>query len=158
MARGEDEAADLVASVPIDPEVPDAGASRRALDPAVLFTVAAGGVAGTAARYGLGRAFPTAASTFPWTTLAINLSGSFLLGAFLAWLHARRPADRWLRPLIAVGVLGGYTTFSTAMVETSVLAKDGHVIIAALYAGLGVVGGLVVVALGLTVARRVVRC
>ena len=50
-----------------------------------------------------------------------------MLGAFLAWLLVRRPADRYLRPFVAIGFLGGYTTFSTAMVESAVLAKDGHV-------------------------------
>ena len=60
-----------------------------------------------------------APGSFPWATFAINVTGSFLLGAFLAWLFARRPADRYLRPFVAIGVLGGYTTFSTAMVETA---------------------------------------
>jgi CrcB protein len=125
---------------------------------AVLLTVALGGVAGTATRYALGRIFPTGAGTFPWTTFTINVTGSFLLGAFLGWLYARRSADRFVRPLVAVGFLGGYTTFSTAMVESSVLVKDGHAPVAVMYLVGGLVGGLLAVALGLTAARRVVRC
>ena len=141
---------------PVDPELPDRRV--RSTDPTVLLTVAVGGVAGTAARYALGRIFPTGAGTFPWTTFAVNVTGSFLLGAFLAWLYARRPADRLVRPLVAVGFLGGYTTFSTAMVESAVLVKDGHVPVAVCYLVAGLVSGLLAVALGVIATRRVVRC
>lgn len=144
------------ADPPVDPDLPDRRSRRT--DPTVLLTVAVGGVAGTAARYALGRAFPTGAGAFPWTTLAINVTGSFVLGAFLAWLYARRPADRLVRPLVAVGFLGGYTTFSTAMVESAVLVKDGHAAVAIGSLAAGLVGGLLAVALGVTAARRVIRC
>ena len=140
----------------VDPELPVTRARRAA--PVSLVAVAAGGVAGTALRYGIGRAFPTPPGTFPWTTFVINVTGSFVLGAFLGWLLARRPDDRLLRPLVAVGFLGGYTTFSTAMVESAVLVKDGHALVAVPYLVLGSAAAFVAVALGITGARRALRC
>jgi CrcB protein len=139
----------------VDPELAERG---RRTDPLVLLAISAGGVAGTAARYAIGRAFPAGAGGFPWATLAVNLTGSFVLGAFLAWLLAARPRDRFFRPLVAVGFLGGYTTFSTAMVESAVLTKDGHAPVALAYVVASLVGGLLAVALGVRVVRRTVRC
>jgi CrcB protein len=156
VARASDGAGDRDAQRRVDPELP-AGRARR-VAPASLAAVAAGGVAGTALRYGVGRAFPSAPGAFPWTTFVINVTGSFALGAFLGWLFARRPADRYLRPLVAVGFLGGYTTFSTAMVESAVLVKDGHAVVAIAYLVLGSATAFVAVALGVTGARRALRC
>jgi CrcB protein len=121
----------------------------------VLLAISAGSVGGTAARYGIGRAVHVAPGSFPWGTFAINVTGSFVLGAFLAWLLVRRPADRYLRPFVAIGFLGGYTTFSTAMVESAVLVKDGHAAMATGYVAASLVAGLVAVAAGFLVARPV---
>jgi CrcB protein len=144
----------------IDPELPPAGPAdpARRAHPGVLLAISAGGTAGTAARYAIGRVVHLAPGSFPWATFVINVTGSFLLGAFLAWLLARRPADRFLRPFVAIGVLGGYTTFSTAMVETAVLGKDGHVALAAAYVVASLAGGLAAVALGFLAARPVSGC
>ena len=139
----------------VDPDLPSA---RRRGDPRVLGAVALGGMLGTVIRYALGRAFPTASGAFPWTTLVVNLTGSFLLGAFLAWLLAHRPSDRYRRPFVAIGFLGGYTTFSTAMVESAVLVKDGHGLVALAYLGLGLLGGLAAAGAGIVAMRRVSPC
>jgi CrcB protein len=140
----------------IDPDL--APRRRGRAEPALLATIAAGGALGTAARYALGRLFPAAAGSFPWTTFAINVSGSFLLGACMAWLLARRSDDRFLRPFLAVGVLGGYTTFSTAMADAAVLFKDGHALTAAGSLVLGVLVALAAVAAGFGAARKVLAC
>ena len=71
--------------------------------------VAVGGVVGSLARYGLTDALPDL-----WTTFAINVAGSFLLGV----LVARRPPEHWSRPLLGTGVLGGFTTMSALAVQT----------------------------------------
>jgi fluoride exporter len=144
----------------IDPELPPAasGGTARRNHPGVLLAISTGGVGGTAARYAVGRVVHLAPGSFPWATFAINVTGSFLLGAFLAWLLVRRPADRYLRPFVAIGVLGGYTTFSTAMVETAVLGKDGHVAVAAVYVVASLAGGLAAVAAGFLAARPLSRC
>lgn len=88
---------------------------------------------------GLGLLFPEPAGRFPWTTLAINVSGSFLLGAVLL---ERFGPSRLPRPFIATGFIGAFTTFSTLTVDTTVLMKDGHQLTAA-YLVATVAGGLV---------------
>jgi len=144
----------------IDPELPPPGSpdALRRNHPGVLLAISIGGIAGTAARYAVGRIGHITPGTFPWGTFLINVTGSFVLGAFLAWLLACRPADRYLRPLVAVGVLGGYTTFSTAMVETTVLGKDGHLAVAAVYVVASLAAGLAAVVVGFLAARPVTRC
>jgi fluoride exporter len=61
---------------------------------------------------------------FPWGTLAINITGSFVLGFFLVWTTERVIADPRWRLLIAVGFCGGYTTFSSYAYETFFLAEQ----------------------------------
>jgi fluoride exporter len=61
---------------------------------------------------------------FPWGTLAINISGSFVLGFFLVWTTERVISDPRWRLMIAVGFCGGYTTFSSYAYETFVLAEQ----------------------------------
>ena len=89
----------------------------------VLLEVAVGGALGTAARYALGRLVPVAPDTFPTTTFTINVLGAFLLGTLVGWLARHRPDDVRLRALFGVGVLGGFTTFSTFAVETVQLLR-----------------------------------
>jgi CrcB protein len=86
--------------------------------------VGAGGFLGASARYWLGAWVQARWGTaFPWATLAINVSGSFLLGLVMAALLERPGAPRApeLRLLLAVGFLGAYTTFSTFSYETLAL-------------------------------------
>src|SRR3954463_13718444 len=78
---------------------------------------AAGGVLGALARWGIGAALPHDAGSWPWATLLVNVTGCALIGVLLAVLLARFPAHPWLRPFLATGVLGGYTTFSTFAVD-----------------------------------------
>ena len=95
--------------------------SRRKFD--IVAVIGVGGALGTLARYGIATTFPVAPQQFPWATLAINLSGSFLLGFMLAATE-RLPPNRFLRPFLAVGVLGGFTTFSTFAVEVVQLFRE----------------------------------
>lgn len=128
--------------------------SRR---PSVLAAVAAGGMIGASARYGLGRWVPVEPGRLPWATLTANLLGSFLLGVVLAVLAGRVPARRHARPFLASGVLGGFTTMSTYQVETALLVRDGHPTTAALYVLVSVVGGVALAAAGLAAGRRAGR-
>jgi fluoride exporter len=92
----------------------------------VLAVIAAGGVLGAEARYGVGVLLPHAPGTWPWSTLLINASGCILIGVLIVVITELRGAHRLVRPFLGVGVLGGYTTFSTATVEALTLISDGH--------------------------------
>jgi CrcB protein len=113
-----------------------------------IVLVAVGGSAGTLARYGLGRWAVVAPGTFPTTTFAINVTGAFLLGLILGALGRYRAADTTWRPLVGVGFLGGYTTFSTFAVETTQLVRADRTVTAAMYVVASVVVGLIAARLG----------
>jgi CrcB protein len=91
-----------------------------------LATIAAGGVLGAEARYGVGALLPHADGAWPWSTLLVNLSGCVLIGVLMVVITELRDAHRLVRPFLGVGVLGGYTTFSTATVETLTLLSAGR--------------------------------
>ena len=101
-----------------------------------------GGMVGSTARYALAQAIPTEPGHFPWATFWTNLSGSFVLGFLLILLLERFPPTRYLRPFLATGVIGAYTTMSTYLVETAVLIKDGHLATGLLYGIGSLVAGL----------------
>lgn len=95
------------------------------LRPDVLAVIAAGGVLGAEARYGLGILLPHPAA-WPWSTLLVNVSGCALIGVFMVVITELVDPHRLVRPFIGVGVLGGYTTFSTATVEALTLLTAGR--------------------------------
>ncbi len=93
--------------------------------------VSVGGALGAVARWALETAFPATTGHFPWTTLLINVVGSGLLAGLPLLPAARRRA--WLGLLLGTGVLGGFTTMSTASVDTFVLLDGHHVLMALAY-------------------------
>ncbi len=116
--------------------------------------VCAGGALGSGARYLVGSWVALHwGTTFPWGTLAINLAGSFLisvvmvLGLEAGWLGAD------LRILLAVGVLGGFTTYSSFNYETLALAQRGESGLAAAYVAATVLGAMAMGLIGLWMAR-----
>jgi CrcB protein len=119
--------------------------------------VAVGGALGALARYGVQLGLPHSPGAWPWATVAVNLTGCLLIGLLLAVLLARAPDHPWLRPFLATGVLGGYTTFSTFSVDAVQLVEAGRWPLAVAYLLVSVVGGLAAVVLGLGVGRRVAR-
>jgi CrcB protein len=96
-----------------------------------------------------------AKDTFPWATFWTNLSGSFALGAILVLILERFPPSRYIRPFVATGFLGAYTTYSTFAVESDLLIRDGHASLGIAYAAVSLVAGLVAVWAGILVARAV---
>ena len=127
--------------------------ARRA-QPDVLAVIAIGGMLGATARLKFAEAVPTAKGHFPWATFWANVSGAFVLGYLLIVLLERFPPTRYLRPFLATGILGAYTTMSTFAVETALLVKDGHPVTGVLY-GLGSIAvGLAVTVAGVAAARR----
>lgn len=118
---------------------------------------ALGGALGALARWAAAEAIPTPPGAWPWATLLVNVTGCLLLGLLLAVLAARSPEPAWARPFLGVGVLGGYTTYSTFAIEVVHLVDDGGVPVAAGYVLLSVVGGVLAVAAGAQAGRRVTR-
>jgi len=108
---------------------PDTRRHRRR----ILAVIALGGVVGTLARNGLAQALPTAYGHLPWSTFLVNVSGSLLLGLFMVLLEAALAPSRYLRPFLGVGVLGGYTTFSTYTSDVRALLAGGHAPVALAY-------------------------
>jgi len=120
--------------------------TRRALG-----LVAVGGIIGALGRYGLTRAFPVGAGTFPTTTFVVNVSGAFILTVLLEWLVHRGTSEHWLRLFVGVGVLGAFTTFSTFATELALLWRDHERATAVAYAVASVAAGVLAVLLGLVV-------
>ena len=118
---------------------------------------ALGGALGALARWAVTTALPHTPGAWPWATLLVNLTGCLAIGALLAVLLARFPDSPWLRPFFAVGVLGGYTTYSTFAVDVVQLARSGRGLLALTYVLASVLGGLLAVVLGLFVGRAAVR-
>jgi len=137
-------------------EHPPSGARRSGSSwagPGVLLAIAAGGALGAPARYGLAELVDVAPGSFPWATFWTNVSGSLALGFVLVVLVARFPPTRYLRPFVAVGFLGAFTTFSTFAVETDLLVKDGHLAVGIAYATASVAAGLAAAWAGMVLAR-----
>ena len=120
----------------------------------VAYLLAAlGGALGALARWGVAAALPHSPGAWPWATLLVNLTGCLLLGALTAALTARSPEPPWARPFLAVGVLGGYTTYSAFAVEVVELADAGAAVLAAGYVLVSVLGGVLAVAVGARAVR-----
>ena len=108
---------------------------------------------GALARWAVGGGLPHSPGTWPWATFLVNVTGCLFIGVLLAVLLARFPRSPWLRPFLAVGVLGGYTTYSTFAVEAVRLAEGGRPGLAAGYVLASVIGGVAAVVAGLLAGR-----
>ena len=126
---------------------------RSWLDARTLVAVAAGGGLGSLVRWGLGRALPLRDNCFPVGTLLANVSGSFLLAALTVVIAARWPTRPYLRPFLGVGLLGGYTTFSTYLLDTHALLARGDLTLAVVYAAGSVVLGVLAAWAGMELPR-----
>jgi CrcB protein len=117
-----------------------------------LAAIAVGGGLGTVARYLLSAAFP-AGQGFPWAIFAVNVSGCFLLGLLVVYMLEVWPPRRYLRPFLAIGLIGGYTTFSTYAAGVMTLLTSGRLSLADAYALSSVLAALVAVWAGMRIAR-----
>ncbi|MDA8439098.1 MAG: CrcB family protein [Propionibacterium sp.] len=124
--------------------------------PRLLALVVLGGAVGTTARWSLGQAFATAPGHWPSVTFAINLIGSFLLGLLLETLVRSGPDAGWRRAVrvgIGTGILGGFTTYSTFVVEVDRLMATGHAWTGGAYAVLSILIGVLAAVAGIGLAR-----
>ena len=156
---------------PIDPDGPSTGVDERSgqdvfrvrrparrdrrLD--VLALIALGGGLGSVARYLVSTALPVRPGHFPWATFLINMSGCLLLGALMVFVVEIWPPRRYVRPFAGVGILGGFTTFSTFAGEIRGLAAHDAWALADAYALSSLAGGLVAVWCGIALARLISR-
>jgi CrcB protein len=126
---------------------PEAGESSRSM---TTLLVAIGGVLGVLARYGLSR-LTLHHESLIWTTVGINIAGSFLLGVLAAepWF------SRDIREGIGVGFLGGFTTFSTFSVQIVLEVDAGQPWRGAAYLAASVVGGIAAAAAGFALGRAI---
>ncbi|MBN9581392.1 MAG: fluoride efflux transporter CrcB [Afipia sp.] len=104
------------------------------MSPQLLLAVALGGAIGSVARYlvgiASGRLFGMA---FPWGTLLINVTGSFLIGAFIGLFATKWDLPQAARVFLTVGICGGYTTFSTFSLDAFYLIERGELAASAAY-------------------------
>jgi CrcB protein len=109
----------------------------------VLAVIAAGGALGSLGRWSLGEVLSHDRGAFALSTLVANVSGALALGVLMVLVLEVWPPTRLVRPFLGVGVLGGYTTFSTSMLDTEEMLRAGRPGLAAAYLfatlGLGLV-------------------
>jgi len=118
-----------------------------------LLAVAAGGAVGAVARYWLMLWVDT--GNFPWGTLAVNVSGSLLMGALYVLIGEKMLLSQEMRALLAVGFTGAFTTFSTFALDALTLLQHGQVLSALSYVLLSVLLCILAVWLGMTAARLI---
>lgn len=120
-----------------------------------ILLVGIGGAIGSLARFGIGvLVMRLVATTFPLGTLLINISGSFAMGLVMGLLS--RYAPPWMeaaRLFLAVGILGGYTTFSSFSLDVINLLERGEVLPALAYVTLSVAVSIIALYLGLLITR-----
>jgi fluoride exporter len=119
---------------------------------AVVATVAVGGIVGAEARYGLAVGLPHVPGAWAWSTLIANVTGCLLIGVLMV-LVSERIRHPLVRPLLGVGVLGGYTTFSTYTVDTLTAFGAGAAGPALLYLVLTPVLAVAAAAIGVASTR-----
>ena len=116
--------------------------------------IAVGGAVGSCLRYWLGSHIASRYGTaFPWGTFVINVTGSLVIGVFLALTLERAPIDPRWRFLVAVGFCGGYTTFSTFTYETAQLLQGRGLVLAVANVVLSAVVGIAAVFGGAALSR-----
>ena len=121
-----------------------------------LLYVALGGAMGASARHLLGGVIMRAAGPgFPYGTLCANVVGSFLMGVLVAWLAARSVGDSAWRLFIGVGLLGGFTTFSSFSLDAILMLEKKAYGLFAAYVGGSVILSLLGLMLGLMLARKI---
>lgn len=123
-----------------------------------VLLVAAGGAAGSVARYLLdGAVYSLLPPTFPYGTFVVNMTGCLLFGLLIGVAEDRLAVGTAARTFILIGILGGFTTFSSFTFETVQLLRDGQWLRGSINIVGQVAGGLVMLWAGITIPRMVWR-
>jgi CrcB protein len=122
----------------------------------ILLVISAGGALGSAARWSVADLLPAHPDQIPVATWLANVTGSLILGALMFLVVDVWGPTRYVRPFWGVGVLGGYTTFSTYMLDTRTLVASGAMLAAAVYVVGTVATGIPASWAGLAGTRAVV--
>jgi CrcB protein len=123
----------------------------------MVLAIAAGGAVGSVARYGTMICMARwLGATFPYGTLAVNIVGAFVLGALIELLALVWSPSEAMRAFLTIGVLGGYTTFSTFTLDSWMLIERGDYGLAFLYMLSSVVVSLAALLAGLQLTRAVI--
>lgn len=137
---------------------PDAPARPSGPTKAAVTAVALGGVLGAEGRYGLAEALPHRPGEWPWATLVTNLAGCLFIGLLMVVLLEVVPRPHPLaRPFLGVGILGGFTTFSTFALDADTLLDDHRIGLAVGYLLASLIGGLLAVVAGQSAGRLIGR-
>ena len=119
-----------------------------------ILLVMLGGAAGAGLRYEVGRlSLRHFGFGFPWGTLMVNLAGGLLIGLLAGWLLAGSADQRPVWMLLAVGLLGGFTTFSAFSLELFLMLERGQMGVALGYATASVAGSVILLCFGFWLAR-----
>lgn len=118
-----------------------------------IFLVMAGGAVGSALRYLVGRLAFHLWGSGPWGTLVVNIVGGLAMGLLVGVLAARSEGGEVARVLIGVGLLGGFTTFSSFSLDAMLMLQRGETMAAIGYILLSVAGAIGALALGLLLVR-----
>lgn len=122
--------------------------------------VALGGGLGAWLRYLVGLAWtaalgPIRAGYFPWSTLTVNLLGSLIMGVVMGWFTRHGHHGEGIHLFLVIGVMGGFTTFSSFSLDIVLMAQRGQVGLGMFYAGISVLAGIMGLVLGLSLMRHV---
>ncbi len=121
-----------------------------------LLLIGLAGFVGTLMRYGLSEMIARRyGESFPTGTLVVNLIGCFLAGLFFYLIFERYPVSQTMRAVLFIGLLGGFTTFSSFGLQTFTLLRDGQMGLGLLNIAVSNIGGLLMVGLGYSLARFV---
>ena len=118
-----------------------------------LLWIGLAGAAGAISRTAIGQ-FVNDETGFPIATFAVNIVGTFLLCFLVTGVYRKLKANKDIEDAITTGFLGSFTTFSALSMETVLLVENGQYIMAILYVGISIVGGLGAGVLGFHLGRK----
>jgi fluoride exporter len=118
-----------------------------------LIAIAMGGALGALGRYWVSGLLSNASGRFPLGTLVCNVAGSLLMGVLFVLVLEKARLSPEMRPLLMVGFLGAFTTFSTFALESVVMLQAGHVMSALIYVSLSVILCLAALYVGMSLTR-----